>query len=86
MQSDKKHRREPIPRMSAQEFAVPWANNVEDLKKAINLSQRYEQISKEAANIKVDKFEKKHFTNVGNFWNNVHGILIKHQKSLQGKK
>jgi len=87
MQSDKKHRRETPPKMLAQDFAVTWSNNVEDPKKALLTVQRYEQISRDAATHKTDRLEKKLSLNTANFWNNVQGILLKHQKALkEGKK
>lgn len=86
MQSDKKHRRESNPKMLASEFAIPYANNVEDIKRAIANAQRYESVSRDAATRHTDRFEKKNSLNIANFWANVQGILNKHQRSLQGKK
>jgi hypothetical protein len=87
MQSDKKHRRDTPPKMLAQDFALPYAYNVEDIKKAIINAQLYEKVSREAASHKTDRLEKKLSLNTANFWNNVQGLLLKHQRSLkEGKK
>jgi hypothetical protein len=85
MQSDRKHRKEPIPKMLAHEFAIPYSNSVEDLNKAILNAQVHEKISRESSVNKVGA-EKKLSLNVSNFWNNVQGILLKHKKNLSQSK
>ena len=87
MQSDKKFKRDPTPKMLAHEFAMPYAQNVEGIRRAISNADRYILICKEVALHKTDKLEKKHYTNVANFWMNVKGILEKNQKAQrEGKK
>jgi hypothetical protein len=87
VQSDKKFRRDPRPKMLAKDFAIPYAANVEGVEKALANAVRYETVSREAANRQSDKLDKKNSINVANFWNTVQGELKKYQKSLkEGRK
>ena len=86
MQSAKKFKREPRPKMLAKDFAIPYANNVEGVDRALANAVRYETLSREAANRQSDRLDKKNSINVANFWNNVQGELKKYQKSLKEMK
>jgi len=86
MQSQKKFKRDPVPRISAQEFAVPWSNNVGDINRAIKTADRYEVLALDTASNR-EGLDKKYSIQTSRFWNNVKFILLKHKKTLkEGKR